>query len=60
MFFEASISGNTSTMRVIFFCKGLNFNVEFENGKKKKKTFQKKFFVFEKIASELVALNCLY
>ena len=59
MFFEASISGNTSTMRVIFFRKGLNFNVEFKNGKKKKK-FQKKFFVFEKIASELVALNCLY
>ena len=28
--------------------------------KKKKKKIQKKFFVFEIIASELVALNCLY
>ena len=28
--------------------------------KKKKKKIEKKFFVFEIIASELLALNCLY
>ena len=28
--------------------------------KKKKKKIENKFFVFEKVASELVAFNCLY
>ena len=36
--------------------KCLKFHIGFKNGKK----IQKKFFVFEIIGSELVALNCLY
>ena len=60
MFFGAGISRNTSPMRVIFFGKCLKSNIDFKNAKKKrKKKFEKKFFVFEIIASELVALNCL-
>ena len=41
-----------------FFGKCLKFNIDFKNAKKKK--IEKKFFVFEIILSELVALNCLY
>ena len=42
--------------------KCLKVNIDFKNAKKKTKNkqIQKKFFVFEIIASELVALNCLY
>ena len=48
-------------MRVIFFGKGLKFNIDIKNAKKKKKKkIEKKFFVLEIIASELVALNCVY
>ena len=56
IFFEAGISGNTSAMRVIFFGKCLKFNADFEYLKK----IQKKYFVFERTAPELVALTCLY
>ena len=55
IFFGASISGNTSAMRVIFFGKCLKCKIDFENAKKKKKKVQKKFFVFEIIVSELSA-----
>ena len=43
-------------MRVIFLGKRFKFNIDFENAKK----IEEKFFVFEIIASELVALNCVY
>ena len=43
-------------MRVIFFFKFLKFNLDFKNAAKT----EKRFFVSEKIASELVSLNNLY
>ena len=48
--------GKTSAMRSPFFKKCSKFKLDFKNAEKNKK----KFFVFEIIASELVALNCLY
>ena len=61
-FFGALNFGNTSTMKVIFFWKMLKPNINFKNAKKKKKKKKigEKFFVFEIIASESVALNCHY
>ena len=48
--------GNTSAMRVIFF-----ENVEnVREISKMQRKIEKKYFVFEIILSELVALNCLY
>ena len=43
-------------MRVNLFGKSVIFNIDY----KKQKKIEKKFFVFQIIASELVALNCLY
>ena len=43
-------------MRVIFLGKCVKFNKKFKNAKKK----LRKTFVFEIIASELIALNFLY
>ena len=43
---------------LFFFQKYLEFDIDFKNAKKKK--IEHKFFVFVIIASELVALNCLY
>ena len=57
IFFGAGISGNTTAMRVIFFQQ--MFKIEYRFVKCSKK-YQKKLFVFDVIASELVALNCLY
>ena len=57
MFFGPLNFGNTSAMSSSFFETCLKFNVNFKNANKK---IQKKFFVFEIIPSELVALNCLY
>ena len=37
--------------------KCLKFNIDFKNAKKKKKKIDKKFFVFDIIASELVEFN---
>ena len=48
--------GNTSAMRVIFFGKCSKLKVDFKNEKK----IQKKFFVFEIITREFVALKCPY
>ena len=57
MFFGVPNFGNTSAMRVILFDENVqNLN---EISKMQQK-FEKKFFVFQIIASELVALNCLY
>ena len=39
-----------------FFGKCSKFNIDFKNAKK----IQKKFFVFEIIVPEFVALNCVY
>ena len=55
-FFGVRNFGNTSAMRVIFFSKCSKFELDFKNEKK----IQKKLFVFEILASKLVALNCLY
>ena len=41
-----------------FFGKCLKFNIDFKNEKKKK--IEKKFFVFQIVAAEFIALNCLY
>ena len=56
IYFGANFSRNTSATMIIFFVNILKFNIDFKNRKK----IQKEFFVFEIIASELVALNCLY
>ena len=56
-FFRAINFENTSTMIIIFFGKSAKFNRDFKNANKK---LRKTIFVFEIIASELVALNCLY
>ena len=56
MFFGAGISTNASAMRVIFCGKCLKFDQDLENAK----NIEKNFFVFEILASEFVALNCLY
>ena len=45
--------------RSFLFGKCIKFNMDFKTVKKKKK-IEKKYFVFEIIASELVALNCPY
>ena len=42
-----------------FFGKCLKLNIDFKNAKEKNK-IEEKFFVFDIIASELVALNFLY
>ena len=55
-FFGVRNFGNTSAMRVIFFSKCSKFELDFKNEKKN----QKKLFVFQLLASKLVALNCLY
>ena len=55
-FFWSQFSGNTSDMTVIFFGKCLKFNVGFKNAKKN----WEKFFVFEAMVSDFVALNSLY
>ena len=55
-FFWVPNFGNTSAMRVIFFKKISKLKLDFKNEEKN----QKKFFVFEIIGSELIALNCLY
>ena len=47
---------NTKSMTVTFFSKFLKFNLDFKNAAKT----EKRFFVSEKIASELVSLNNLY
>ena len=60
MFFEAGISGNTSAMMVNFLWQRFKCEYRFKKCKKKKKKIQKKFFVFQTIASELVALNSPY
>ena len=57
MFSGVKNFGNTSAISVIFFLK--MFLIQTRFGKIKKK-IEKKFFVFEIIASEFVALNCLY
>ena len=49
--------GNASAMRFIFFFENVE-NLNYISNMQKK--IQKKFFVFEIISSELVALNCLY
>ena len=47
-------------MRVIFFFKMFKIDSKFQNcKKKKKKNFEKKFFVSKIIASDDVAINCL-
>ena len=55
---------NRSAMRVILFGKCSKLNIDFRTAKKKKKKkekrMQKKTFVSEIIASEDVAINCLY
>ena len=56
MFFGPSISGSTSAVRVIFCGKFLKFNIDF----KKANINSENFFVFEILASEFLALNCLY
>ena len=55
--FGALNFGNTAVIMLILFGKYLKFNIDFRNEKKK---VRKGFFVFEIIASVLVALNCLY
>ena len=57
MFFVAGISANTSAMRVIFFLANVQNLIYILKVPKK---IYKRFSVFEIIASELVAFNCLY
>ena len=57
LFFGFRKFGNTSAMRVIFFFENVQ---NLDQISKMKKKIQKMIFVFEIIASELVALNCLY
>ena len=58
-FFGVRQFKNTSPMRVIFFLKMFKIESTFQNYKKKKKK-QKKFLLSEIIASQYVAINCLY
>ena len=51
---------NTSAIRVIKFKLDLKNAKKKKKKKKKKKNLRQRFFVFERIASELVTLNCLY
>ena len=56
-FFGAGISGNTSAVRVSFFLTNVDNLIEILKMEIK---IEKRFSVFEIIASELVPLNCLY
>ena len=56
-FFGVHTFGNTSAMRVFFFWKMFEISCRFQKLKKK---MEKKFFVYEISASDLVALNCLH
>ena len=47
---------NTSAVRVIFFSKCLKLDLDYKNEQKT----EKKFFVIKIIASEDVAINCVY
>ena len=57
MFLGVRNFGNTSAVRVILFFKNVENLNEISRMKQK---IEKKLFLFEIIASELVALNCLY
>ena len=57
MFLGVRNFGNTSAVRVILFFKNVENLNEISRMKQK---IEKKLFLFEIIASELVPLNCLY
>ena len=57
MFFGVCNLGNTLAMRVIFFFENVQNSSYISKMQQK---IQHKVFVFEVIASKLVALNCLY
>ena len=57
MFLGVRNFGTTSAVRVILFFKNVENLNEISRMKQK---IEKKLFLFEIIASELVALNCLY
>ena len=56
-FFGVRKIKDTSAMRVTFFWKCSKLNLYFKNGKKYRDNV---FFVSDTIASENVAINCLY